>query len=58
MGDVQGMVGGAMNKLGQLSTQGGTRHMCYLVLFFVGVFIFLYFILGRTSSAAPASSDI
>jgi len=51
MGDVQGLIGGAMHRLSNLTQQGGSRHMCYLVLFIVFVFILVYFIITRTHSS-------
>jgi len=48
--DVQGVIGGAMHKLNNLTTQGGSKHMCYLVLFVVFIFILLYFIISKTAS--------
>jgi len=56
MTDVQGMIGGAMNKLHNLTQQGGSRHMCYLILFIVFIFILLYFIITRSTTSAPTDS--
>jgi len=50
MGDVQGLIGGAMIRLSNLTQQGGTRHMCYLILFVVFIFVLLYFIITRVNS--------
>jgi len=52
MGDVQGVIGGAMQKLNNLATQGGSRHMCYLVLFVVFIFILLYFIISTQTQGS------
>ena len=38
---------GTLRKLGTLLNSGSQRHMCYLVLFVVGVFIVLWFIISR-----------
>jgi len=52
MGDVQGVIGGAMQKLNNLTTQGGSRHMCYLILFVVFIFILLYFIISTQTQGS------
>jgi len=52
MGDVQGVIGGAMQKLNNLATQGGSRHMCYLILFVVFIFILLYFIISTQTQGS------
>jgi blocked-early-in-transport protein 1 len=56
MSDVQGMIGGAMQRLSNLTQQGGSRHMCYLVLFIVFVFILVYFIISRSAGTPPAET--
>jgi len=49
MGGVQGLLSGTMQRLGNLASSGGSRHMCYLVVFIVFVFILVYFIITRTA---------
>jgi len=56
MGDVQGLIGGAMQKLTNLTQQGGSKHMCYLVLFIVFVFILLYFIITKATTSQPVDA--
>ena len=42
----QGLMSGTMRKLGTLLNSGSQRHMCYLVLFVVAVFIALWWIIS------------
>ena len=37
---------GTMQKLSVLINTGGNKHMCYLALFALGVFLFLYFVIS------------
>jgi len=57
MEDVRGLIGGAMHKLQNLAQQGGSRHMCYLVLFIVFVFILLYFVVTKTATSSSSPTD-
>jgi len=48
---VQGVLKGSMKKLNSITEQAGSRHMCYLILFVVFVFLVVYFIVTRTASS-------
>jgi blocked-early-in-transport protein 1 len=52
MGNVQALLKGSMEKLGELVQQGGSRHMCYLIVFVVFVLLLLYFIISWTSKSS------
>uniref|UniRef100_A0AAV1TBK7 t-SNARE coiled-coil homology domain-containing protein n=1 Tax=Peronospora matthiolae TaxID=2874970 RepID=A0AAV1TBK7_9STRA len=41
--NTEGLLGGTMKRLGVMMEQGGSKHMLYLVLFVVVVFVLLYF---------------
>eukprot|EP01114_Cavostelium_apophysatum_P017056 TRINITY_DN4976_c0_g1_i2.p1 TRINITY_DN4976_c0_g1~~TRINITY_DN4976_c0_g1_i2.p1 ORF type:complete len:139 (-),score=24.34 TRINITY_DN4976_c0_g1_i2:16-432(-) len=54
MSGVQGLLKNTMGKLNELTRSGGSRHMCYLILFIVFVFLLVYYIITRTrKSTAP-----
>ena len=42
-GNTEGLLGGTMKRLGVMMEQGGSKHMLYLILFVVLVFVLLYF---------------
>jgi len=42
---VQGILKATTKKLDQISKQSGSRHMCYLFLFVIFVFVLLYFMI-------------
>eukprot|EP00741_Cyanophora_paradoxa_P002337 tig00000600_g2267.t1 len=44
---VGGMLKNTMTKLNDMVKKGGSKHMCYLMLFVVGVIVFLYMLLRR-----------
>lgn len=39
------MLGGSLRRIGTMLESGGTKHMCYMVAFVVGVMIFLYWVM-------------
>ncbi|KAG6574460.1 uncharacterized protein IUM83_07174 [Phytophthora cinnamomi] len=41
--NTEGLLGGTMKRLGIMMDQGGSKHMLYLILFVVVVFVLLYF---------------
>ncbi|CAI5714159.1 unnamed protein product [Hyaloperonospora brassicae] len=41
--NTEGLLGGTMKRLGAMMEQGGSKHMLYLILFVVVVFLLLYF---------------
>ncbi|RMX62298.1 hypothetical protein DD238_008376 [Peronospora effusa] len=41
--NTEGLLGGTMKRLGVMMEQGGSKHMLYLILFVVLVFLLLYF---------------
>jgi len=50
MDNVQGLLSNTISKLDKLAKSGGGRHMLYLVLFMLFVFLLLYFLMSRGSS--------
>jgi len=46
MSGVQGLLSSSLQRLAKLTEQSGSRHMCYLILFCIFVFILLYFLMG------------
>ncbi len=47
MFDTSGMLAGTMQKINLLMASGGSKYMCYLVLFIIFVFLAIYFLLKR-----------
>ena len=45
MGSVGQLMGSALDKIGEMMQAGGSKHMCYLILLIVCLFLFLYFLL-------------
>ncbi|RLN75543.1 hypothetical protein BBJ28_00026274, partial [Nothophytophthora sp. Chile5] len=41
--NTDGLLGGTMKRLGAMMEQGGSKHMLYLIVFVVVVFVLLYF---------------
>ncbi|ETL96510.1 hypothetical protein L917_06008 [Phytophthora nicotianae] len=41
--NTEGLLGGTMKRLGVMMEQGGSKHMLYLIMFVVVVFVLLYF---------------
>ncbi|CEG35311.1 bet1 homolog [Plasmopara halstedii] len=41
--NTESLLGGTMKRLGVMMEQGGSKHMLYLILFVVVVFVLLYF---------------
>jgi hypothetical protein len=54
MSGAQGLLKGAMKKLDSIAQQGGNKHMCYLAIFVVFVFLLLYFLMTRQSTPTDA----
>ena len=46
MGSVGNLMGGALTKLNDMMKAGGSKHMCYLIMLIVGMFMFLYLLLS------------
>jgi len=46
-GQAGSLMSGTMKKLQHMIDTGGSKHMCYLVAFIVGLFLFLYFFLSK-----------
>lgn len=47
MGRTGQLMAGTLNKLGVMLETGGGRHMCFLVMSVVGIFLFMYLFLLR-----------
>jgi blocked early in transport 1 len=47
MFDASGLLGGTMKKIGTMMKKGGSKHMCYLVLFIVFTFMMIWWIMGK-----------
>mmetsp|Transcript_8557 Transcript_8557/g.9748 ORF Transcript_8557/g.9748 Transcript_8557/m.9748 type:complete len:150 (-) Transcript_8557:32-481(-) len=45
MGGVGELMGGVLKKLDTMLNTGGSKHMCYLILFIILLFLALYFLL-------------
>ncbi|CAH0477726.1 unnamed protein product [Peronospora belbahrii] len=43
--NTEGLLGGTMKRLGVMMEQGGSKHMLYLILFVIMVFLLLYFVI-------------
>lgn len=43
---VREMVSTAVDKIGEMINSGGSKHMCYLILLIVALFVFLYAMLS------------
>jgi len=51
MDSVQGLLSNTISKLDKLAKSGGGRHVFYLVLFMLFVFLLLYFLMSRGRSS-------
>lgn len=40
-----GLLGGTLSKISTMMNQGGSHHMCLLIVFVVFIFLFLYYII-------------
>eukprot|EP00638_Chattonella_subsalsa_P010425 CAMPEP_0117757480 /NCGR_PEP_ID=MMETSP0947-20121206/14764_1 /TAXON_ID=44440 /ORGANISM="Chattonella subsalsa, Strain CCMP2191" /LENGTH=124 /DNA_ID=CAMNT_0005577397 /DNA_START=180 /DNA_END=554 /DNA_ORIENTATION=+ len=47
MGGTSALLGNTMKKLGTMLQQGGSKHMCYLIIFIVFVFLMIWYIIGH-----------
>ena len=45
--NAQGILGGTLGKLGKMLETGGSKHMCYLILFVMFIFFLLYYVISR-----------
>ncbi|CAN0056907.1 unnamed protein product [Discosporangium mesarthrocarpum] len=45
MFDAGGLLGGTLQRINNMMARGGSRHMCYLVLFIVFTFISIWWIM-------------
>eukprot|EP01104_Vermistella_antarctica_P013687 TRINITY_DN4183_c0_g1_i1.p1 TRINITY_DN4183_c0_g1~~TRINITY_DN4183_c0_g1_i1.p1 ORF type:complete len:177 (-),score=42.60 TRINITY_DN4183_c0_g1_i1:259-789(-) len=54
--NTRSLLGGTMDRLKDLTQTASSKHMCYLVLFAVGVFVLLYFILTHTSTSGNTTN--
>ncbi|CAM9363180.1 unnamed protein product [Pylaiella littoralis] len=50
MFDARGLLGGTLRRINTMMTQGGSRHMCYLVAFIVFTFMVIWYILKQGRS--------
>eukprot|EP01112_Ceratiomyxa_fruticulosa_P021010 TRINITY_DN7309_c0_g2_i1.p1 TRINITY_DN7309_c0_g2~~TRINITY_DN7309_c0_g2_i1.p1 ORF type:complete len:133 (-),score=27.13 TRINITY_DN7309_c0_g2_i1:75-473(-) len=58
MSNVQGILQGTMLKLTNLAQNGGSRHMMYLILFMVFVFLLVYLVVTKGGSPAPVETSL